>query len=129
VRSYDAARAPFEQDGSAWWSAREAVNQVRSTSERRERPRGLRTRWIDAGRSDPALVAAVNAFLQCRDELLAAMDARDAATLLGLLADEPLTEVARRQRVSVSALSQRAVRGGLYAIRQAHAELRTLAGR
>jgi hypothetical protein len=124
VRSYDPARAPFEQDGSAWWSAREAVDGVRETAQRRERPRGLRTRWVDASGVEPPLVAAVNAFLQCRDELVAAMDPRDAATMLGLLADEPLAEIARAQRVTVSAVSQRAIRGGLYAIRRAHRELR-----
>jgi hypothetical protein len=52
------------------------------------------------------------------------MDPRDADALLGLLVDEPLTSIAKRLGVSVSAVSQRAIRGGLYAIRQAHGELR-----
>jgi hypothetical protein len=69
-------------------------------------------------------VGAVNAFLVCRDELLFAMDARDAVVMLGLLVDEPLTSIAQGQGVSVSAISQRAIRNGLYAIRQAHRELR-----
>jgi hypothetical protein len=121
---YDAARAPFEQDGPAWWAAREAVDMVRDLEQRRERPRGLRTRWIDEAEVASAQVGAVNAFLQCRDELVAAMDPRDADALLGLLVDEPLTSIAKRLGVSVSAVSQRAIRGGLYAIRQAHGELR-----
>jgi hypothetical protein len=121
---YDAARAPFEQDGPAWWAAREAVDMVRDLEQRRERPRGLRTRWIDEAVEASAQVGAVNAFLQCRDELVAAMDPRDADALLGLLVDEPLTSIAKRLGVSVSAVSQRAIRGGLYAIRQAHGELR-----
>lgn len=124
VRSYDPGRAPFEQDGPAWWSAREAVDTVRATSQRREQPRGLRTRWVDASGAEPQLVGAVNAFLRCRDELISAMDPRDAATMLGLLADQPLAQIATSQDVSVSAVSQRAVRGGLYAIRRAHEELR-----
>jgi hypothetical protein len=121
---YEAARAPFEQDGPAWWAAREAVDMVRDLEQRRERPHGLRTRWIEEGADASAPVAAVNAFLHCRDELIAAMDPRDADTLLGLLIDEPLTSIAKRLGVSVSAVSQRAIRGGLYAIRQAHEELR-----
>jgi hypothetical protein len=121
---YEASRAPFEQDGPAWWAAREAVDMVRELEQRRERPHGLRTRWIDEGAEAPALVGAVNAFLQCRDELVAAMDPRDADVLLGLLVDEPLTSIAKRVGVSVSAVSQRALRGGLYAIRRAHGELR-----
>jgi hypothetical protein len=121
--AYDPSRAPFEQDGPAWWSAREAVDLVRATSQGQERPRGLRTRWIDAGGRPRFEVAAINAFLQCRDELVAAMDPRDAAAMLGLLADEPLTRIAEAEGVSASALSQRAIRGGLYAIRRAHLEL------
>ena len=44
---YETSRAPFEQDGPSWWTAREAVDMVRDLEQRRERPRGLRTRWID----------------------------------------------------------------------------------
>lgn len=126
--AHDPARAPYEQDGPAWWAAREAVDAVRDLERRRERAAGLRTRWIDADTREPALVAAVNAFLRCRDELVARMDPRDAATLLGLLVDEPLASIAGREGVSVSALSQRAIRGGLYAIRRAHLELREAVG-
>lgn len=125
--AFDASRAPFEQDGPAWWSAREAVDQVRDSSQRQERPRGVRTRWIDADDRRPLEVAAVNAFVGCRDELVAAMDPRDAAAMLGLLADEPLTRIAEAEGVTASALSQRAIRGGLYAIRRAHLELREAA--
>lgn len=125
---FDPEEAPFAQDGPAWWAAREAVDAVRAAEQRQERPRGLRTRWVDAGGEQRVAVAAVNAFLQCRDELVTAMDPRDAATTLGLLADEPLTSIARAQDVSVSAISQRAIRGGLYAIRQAHRELREAVG-
>jgi hypothetical protein len=123
VVTFEASRAPFDQDGPAWWSAREAVDHVRDMSQRQESPRGLRTRWVDAG-GERSFVAAVNAFVQCRDELVAAMDPRDAAAMLGLLADEPLTRIAAGEGVSASALSQRAIRGGLYAIRRAQAELR-----
>lgn len=121
---YEASRAPFEQDGPAWWAAREAVDMVRDLEQRRERPRGLRTRWIDEGADGSPPVGAVNAFLHCRDELVMAMDPRDADIMLGLLVHEPLASIAERLDVSVSAVSQRAIRGGLYAIREAHEELR-----
>jgi SatD family protein len=126
--TFEASRAPFDQDGPAWWSAREAVDHVRELSQRQESPRGLRTRWVAADGERPFVVAAVNASLLCRDELVAAMDPRDAAAMLGLLADESLTKIAEAEGVSASALSQRAIRGGLYAIRRAHAELREAAG-
>jgi hypothetical protein len=120
---FDPENAPFRQDGPAWWAAREAVDAVRAAEQRQERPRGLRTRWVDAAGGDPTVVASVNAFLLCRDELVTAMRPRDAATLLGLMLDEPLTSIARAQGVSTSAISQRAIRNGLYAIREAHREL------
>ena len=125
--AFDPGRAPFEQDGPAWWSARQAVDLVRELPQGQERPRGVRTRWVEAESARPFEVAAVNAFLQCRDELVAAMDPRDAAAMLGLLADEPLTRIAEAEGVSPSALSQRAIRGGLYAIRRAQHELREAA--
>jgi SatD family (SatD) len=125
--AFDRERAPFEQDGPAWWAAREAVDHVRDVAQRQEMPRGLRTRWVDAEGTDPVPVAAVNAFLLCRDELVAAMDARDAATMLGIFAEQPLRSIADAHGVSVSALSQRAIRGGLYAVRLAHRELREVA--
>lgn len=129
LTAFDADAAPFRQDGPAWWAAREAIELVRDAERRQERPRGLRTRWIDAGTHDPFSVASVNAFVLCRDELMAGMDPRDAGTLLGLLTDEPLSSIAKGQAVSVSALSQRAIRNGLYAIRQAHRELREAVSR
>lgn len=124
VVRFEESRAPFDQDGPAWWSAREAVDHVRELSQRQESPRGLRTRWVDADDGRSFRMASVNAFLQCRDELVAAMDTRDAVAMLGLLAGESLTTIARAEGVSASALSQRAIRGGLYAIRRAHEELR-----
>jgi hypothetical protein len=129
VFPFDPSRAPFEQDGPAWWAAREAVDAVRDASERQEKSRGHRTRWVGTEGDDPALVAAVNAHLLCRDELVGSMDPRDATTLLGLLADEPLTAIANAEGVSASAISQRAIRNGLYAIRRAHEELRRAAAR
>jgi hypothetical protein len=128
LTAFDEARAPFAQDGPAWWAAREAVDTVREAEQRRERSAGSRTRWIDAAGPRAAEVAAVNAFLRCRDELVAAMDPRDAATLLGLLAERPVTAIAASEGVSPSAISQRAIRGGLYAIRAAHRELREALG-
>src|SRR5919108_2379059 len=36
--TFEASRAPFDQDGPAWWSAREAVDHVRELSQRHESP-------------------------------------------------------------------------------------------
>jgi hypothetical protein len=59
----------------------------------------------------------------CRDELVAAMSARDAETMRYLLEGESPSAIAERQGVSLSAVSQRAIRAGLYALRAAQREL------
>jgi hypothetical protein len=47
--------------------------------------------------------------------------------MLGIFAEQPLRSIADEHGVSVSALSQRAIRGGLYAVRLAHREIREVA--
>ncbi|MGH2680923.1 MAG: SatD family protein [Actinomycetota bacterium] len=131
LTTYDEDRAPFEQDGPAWWAAREAIERVRTMSQRREMPRGLRSMFLTPGSLDeegavaadaqaPAHVEGlVNAYLLCRDELVASMSARDAETMRYLLEGESPTRIAERQGLTLSAVSQRAIRAGLYALREA----------
>ena len=130
LTTHDEDRAPFEQDGPAWWAAREAIERVRTMTHRREMPRGVRSIFLAAPPFDgeEALVprhleGLVNAFLLCRDELVAAMSARDAETMRYLLEGESPSLIAERQGVSLSAVSQRAIRSGLYALREAQKEV------
>jgi hypothetical protein len=115
-------RWPFEQDGPAWWSAREAVEQATLVPQQREAPRNLRTVFASA---DPnaRLDGTVNAFLVGRDELVGRMDERDAAILLGLMDGAPLSEVAARIGITTSAASQRAIGRGIYAVLRSHRHL------
>jgi hypothetical protein len=152
LTAYHEGRAPFEQDGPAWWAARAAVERAKAMSRQQEMPRGVRTVYVDssllaiegsapvsrrdaAGEDDrrpegtPGNIAGlVNAFLMCRDELVAPMDARDAETMLHLLEGETLSMIANMQDVTLSAVSQRAISGGMYALRKAHEELRETLG-
>jgi hypothetical protein len=124
LTAHDPDRAPFEQDGPAWWAARDAIDLARGMAQHRERPRGVRTRFIAADPEAAPLAAAIDAFLLCRDEIVASMSRRDAATALGLLDGEALSAIADEQGITSSAVSQRAIRSGLYALRMAHEALR-----
>jgi DNA-directed RNA polymerase specialized sigma24 family protein len=153
LTTYSEARAPFEQDGPAWWAAREAIDRARAMTRQQEMPRGVRSVFISssslttdsdaatrvpieeaAGAADGSMPASrplndglqgvINAFLLCRDELVASMSSRDAETMLHLLDEGSLSEIANLQGVTLSAVSQRAIRAGLYALREAHEQLR-----
>jgi hypothetical protein len=152
LTAYHEDRAPFEQDGPAWWAARAAVERAKAMSRQQEMPRGVRTVYVDSsllakegsavggrravegeddrGPEGPSqdIAGLINAFLMCRDELVAPMDARDAETMLYLLEGETLSVIANRQNVTPSAVSQRAISGGMYALRKAHEELRETLG-
>jgi hypothetical protein len=147
VVAYDPNRAPFGQDGPAWWSAREAIARAATVASQRESPRSLRTAFIDASRlgtlweslnesgfqltdsalpttdETSALHEVINAFLICRDELLSRLDQRDASLMLALLVGEKLSEVAIHEGVTPSALSQRATRKGLYSLLAANKQV------
>jgi hypothetical protein len=130
---YDPDIAPLGQDGPAWWAAREAIATIARLEHTRAAPRGARTLVLvengaaadsvrglpDPGSFDPAALAPVNAYLACRDELVAGMGQRDARLLLALLAGESQTDIAAREGVSQAAISQRVRRNGSYAIKRA----------
>ena len=152
LTAYHEDRAPFEQDGPGWWAARVAVERAKAMSRQQEMPKGVRTVYVDSsllaeegsaagGRREVTgdedrqttgtrrnVAGLVNAFLMCRDELVAPMDARDAETMLHLLEGETLSMIAKMQNVTLSAVSQRAISGGMYALRKAHEELRETLG-
>lgn len=133
---------PFEQDGPAWWAAREAIEAVARAEKRRDGPRGLRTACIISDRSltrqteshlpmwqlqllplDPAgpgigwgVQSFVNAFLICRDAMLARMDDRDARITLALLRGRKQAEIAESEGISPSAVAQRLSRNDAHTV-------------
>ncbi len=139
--------SPFGQDGPAWWAARDAIGRAAHSARRRESPQGLRTVFADGrdlrpGRANPApdlrsgrarparsesgepqqrppFEALVNAYLCCRDELVGGMDERDARLLLALIQGDSRSAAASAEGISSSAVSQRRIRNGSYAIERA----------
>ena len=66
---------------------------------------------------------ALNAFLLCRDALVAQMKPRSRRLLLGLIMERSQAELARQEGISQSAVSQNLSSSGAYAIKAAELEL------
>ncbi|MDO4259659.1 MAG: SatD family protein [Actinomycetaceae bacterium] len=94
------------QDGSAWWSAREAIDHVHAMED--SGLSWLRTGWR-AGEDtniDHALVASVNAALTLRDHIIARLKPKERRITAGLLFGRTQVEIAKEERSSQSAISQ-----------------------
>jgi len=127
---FDATKLPFEQDGPAWWAARDAIERVSLNMKQKEGPRGWRTSCLI---SDTAVgtgehptrsnQAILNSFLMCRDEIVAGMDERDARITLALLRKKRQRTIAEEENISQSAVAQRISRSGAYALVHAHDSL------
>jgi len=112
------AEEPRVEDGSGWWAARAAIDEIKKEA-RSAGTRLARTAYrcadgVDgAGGPDPA---AVNAALLCRDQLVGALSERSMRLLAGLLDGVSQTDLAQQEGVSVSAVSQRVRGDGLAVI-------------
>jgi hypothetical protein len=125
ITVYDPDLAPMAQSGSAWWRAREAVDEVAALSSRRMWPRGVRT-LVKGAESN--LGAALNAFLLCRDELLADMDQSAARIALGVISGERQSDIAEALGVSQPAVSKQQRSNGVMAVLRAHDLLKRMNG-
>jgi hypothetical protein len=102
------------QDGSGWWSAREAIVEAKNRETRRNRT--LRS-WYVVAPGHPAPDAGiVNALLLCRDEIVTGMGERSRRLLLGQLRGRTQVELAEAEGVSQSAVSQNLHRSGALAV-------------
>ncbi|MBU8811967.1 SatD family protein [Mycolicibacterium goodii] len=103
------------QDGPGWWAAREAIEW---TAEAQRQP-GLALVRITYRRAADTPVSpgpspdAINAALMCRDHMFGSLDERSIRLLRGLLSNRSKKELAAAERISASAVSQRAGRDGL----------------
>jgi hypothetical protein len=118
------SRTPISQDGPGWWAARAAIERINEQS-RSGRTGFVRTHLesFELRRLPRGEVAALNAFLFCRDALVAQMRPRTRRLLLGMLLDRPQAELAAEEGISQSAVSQNLVANGAYAIKAAEVEL------
>lgn len=120
VEDSGAAPAPAGQSGTAWWRARDALDEVRGLERRSHWPRSLRTRYV----SDDGDEAGVNAVLVLADQLLAGMDAADLTILDGLRRGRRQVDVADDLGITQSAVARREGDRGASAVYRAIEGLR-----
>jgi len=99
------------QDGSAWWSAREAIEIVHRR-QRHGHPY-LRT-WFSE--EDGTAADLVNAYLISRDHALSRMKPRERRMAAAFVAGHSQAEIAREEHLSQSAVSQLLQRSGATAL-------------
>ena len=117
--------APRVEDGPGWWSARDAIDEVKAAA-RRPGQQHLRTSYRPAAGvtgPDPALVEAA---LHCRDQVVGSLSTRSLRLLAGLLQGRPQTELAEEEGISASAVSQRVRHDGLAVVLRADELLRSV---
>jgi hypothetical protein len=106
---------PRVEDGPGWWVARAAVMAVEEEATRAGHRR-RRTAYRRADGYDGPDPDAVNAALLLRDELLGGLSERSLGVVRGLLSGRTQREIAEKQGVSPSAVSQRVRHDGLAAL-------------
>ena len=104
------------QDGSAWWTARRAIDEARAHQYAKL---GFLRTWYrrDAAAGDPARSEAlVNAYLLARDQVVSTMNPRARRLLLGQLLGSTQAQLAAAEGITQSAVSQNLARSGANAL-------------
>jgi hypothetical protein len=112
------------QDGPGWWAAREAIEWT-AAAQRQPGLALVRTSFRVNGEARQD-VDAINAALLCRDHLIGSLDDRSLRILKGLLSNHTKKAIAAAERISASAVSQRAGRDGLDLLVRASQYLRSV---
>ena len=115
------------QDGPGWWAAREAIEDVERSS-RGTALRQLRTgyRWAAPSAPPSSTAPATGERSAEEDAVNAALADRGLRVLAGLLGGASQADLAKREGVSASAVSQQVRSQGIGAILHAHEMLRRL---
>ncbi|GAB2888553.1 SatD family protein [Nocardioides pacificus] len=118
----EADRRPMLQDGPAWWSARQAIDELGRPGRRTART------WYDASQAPQGEGAGVpdaglaNAFLLCRDQVVDRLSERGCRMLLLSLEGATQRDIAAAEGISKSAVSQQFARG-IQAVKEAQTML------
>jgi hypothetical protein len=106
---------PRIEDGPGWWAARAAVVAVEEDAARPGHRRRRTAYRVAEGYVGPH-PAAVNAALVLRDEMVGGLSDRSLGVLRGLLSGRTQREIAQKENISPSAVSQRVRHDGLAAL-------------
>jgi predicted DNA-binding protein (UPF0251 family) len=119
LRTQDASRTPFGQDGPCWWRAREALQELARTERSNQEPSSLRT----VCRTGNVQEQPYNAILVLRDQILSSIDEGDATILKLLISGASQQEAAARLGVNKSSVSRRMQSHGLAALLRSRVHL------
>jgi hypothetical protein len=100
------------QDGSAWYHARDAIDEAHRLA---DHGHPFARTWFSC--DDTLLTAAVDAWLLQRDQVVHRMKARERRLAAGLLQGRTQAELASQEGISQSAVSQSLQRSGASALR------------
>jgi hypothetical protein len=106
-------QAPYQQDGSAWWRAREAIDLIRRGERSRGTPLHQATGLVAP---EHPQAEATRRYLVLRDHMVGGLDRTDADIVLGLMNGDTQTEIADRIGIDKGAVSRRVARHGLSAL-------------
>jgi hypothetical protein len=109
------------QDGTAWWRAREAIEEAHERED--SRTPSLRG-WFVGGPADAALSGTVNAYLLSRDHVVGAMNERARRLAFGTMRGQLQSELAEIEGITQGAVSQALRRSGGMNLLAASAQLR-----
>lgn len=124
VRAVDSVHGELA-DGPGWYAARAAIETVHAR-EQRAVPR-TRTWIVGAPSQDevmPAAIAAANAYVLVRDELVGAMTARERRLTYGRLIGRSQQELAAQERITQPSVSKSLRSAGAAALIEGIAALR-----
>ncbi len=109
------------QDGSAWWLAREAIDEAHARED--GRTPSVRS-WFRSGEESLARESLVNAYLMARDQVVGAMTDRVRRLTFGTMLGRSQGELADEEGITQSAVSQSLRRSGGASLIAALEELR-----
>jgi hypothetical protein len=107
------SRAPFEQDGEAWWRAREAIERVKNAERSKGTPRHWSTGIVTG---DGSTGSIEQGYLILRDHIVAGFDRVDADIALGLLEARTQASIADELGIDKGSISRRIGRNGVAAV-------------
>ena len=124
IRAIDSAHGDLS-DGPGWYAARDAIETVHAR-EQRAVPR-MRTWIVGAQGQDEVMesvIAASNAYLLARDELVGAMSERERRLTYGRLIGTPQSELARTEGITQPSVSKSLRSAGAAALIEGVAQMR-----
>lgn len=120
VSVYREDSAPFGQSGEAWWSARNAIEQVENPKNQPRIPSSWRTKFHC---EDRQLDSVANSFWLAVDQVIYKMDRTDSEITLKNLNGLNQTDIAAKLGLTQPSVSRRSKQNGVFTVLKILAEL------